>query len=121
MDLKLSESIDNVIHESLFKYETSHIPDNPFEELISMGELVDRLSIVNVKLYNLKDDVMDRPEDEVFRSWASEEDVKLCRERSRLKRCIDEKLITMIQRVQAGDETAGFNSETKKYGNDSVQ
>jgi hypothetical protein len=38
-------------------------------------------------------------------------------ERARLKRCIDEKLITIINRVNNGNITGGFNPEVKKYGN----
>jgi hypothetical protein len=115
---KLSESIDKIIEESIKSYDNSYnLGESPFEELISMGELVDRLSIVNFKLYKLKDEVMDRPDDSEFRSWASVEDVKLVRERARLKKCIDEKLIHMINKINSGDTNGGFNPEVKKYGN----
>lgn len=114
---KISDFIDLTIIQSIKNYDGSYILGNPFEELLSMGELVDRLSIVNFKLYKLKDEVMDRPNDESFKSWASVEDVKLVRERARLKKCIDEKLISMIARIDTGDNTAGFNPEVKKYGN----
>lgn len=115
---KLSELIDLTILESIKKYDnTYNLGKNSFEELISMGELVDRLSIVNFKLYKLKDEVMDRQDDEKFKAWASVEDVKLVMERARLKRCIDEKLITIINRVNSGNASGGFNPEVKKYGN----
>ena len=114
----LSEMIDDQINHSIKNYDKSYtLGNDPFEELISMGELVDRLSVVNFKLYTLKDEVMRKPDDEKFRGWASIEDVKLCRERSRLKACIDKKLLTMISRVNSGDNTGGFNEEVKKYGN----
>jgi len=113
----ISDLIDDVILTSIKKYDNSYELNNPFEELISMGELIDRLSIVNFKLYKLKDEVMNRPEDEKFKSWASIEDVKLVKERSRLKKCIDEKLIYTINRINNGDKTGGFNPEVKKYGN----
>lgn len=113
----ISELIDLTINQSIKNYDGSYNLDNPFEELLSMGELVDRLSIVNFKLYKLKDEVIDNPNDESFKSWASVEDVKLVRERARLKKCIDEKIISMITRVENGDSTAGFNPEVKKYGN----
>lgn len=113
----MSDIIDNIITGSIINYDNSYELGNPFEELLSMGELVDRLSIVNFKLYKLKDEVMIRLNDEVFKSWASVEDVKLVRERARLKRCIDEKLISIITRINNGDDTAGFNPEVKKYGN----
>jgi hypothetical protein len=90
---------------------------NPFEELISMGELVDRLSIINFKLYKLKDDVMNRPDDAEFGAWAAKEDVRLVLERARLKKCIDEKLITIIKTMTQSKIDYGFNAEVKKYGN----
>jgi hypothetical protein len=113
----LSDLIDEQIKESISKYDNSYdLGNNSFEELISMGELVDRLSIINFKLYKLKDEVMDRQEDEDFKSWASVEDVKLVMERARLKKCIDEKLIKIINRVNTGEISGGFNPEVKKYG-----
>lgn len=114
---KLSEVIDLIIEKSVKSYDNSYdLPENSFETLLSMGELVDRLSIINFKLYKLKDEVMDREDDTEFRAWASVEDVKLVRERARLKKCIDEKLIGIITRINGGDESAGFNPEVKKYG-----
>lgn len=114
----LSNIIDSVIEESIKNYDNSYeLKNSSFEVLISMGELVDRLSIVNFKLYKLKDEVMIRTSDESFKSWASVEDVKLVRERARLKKCIDDKLISIINRINNGDKTGGFNPEVKKYGN----
>jgi hypothetical protein len=113
---KLSENIEKIIITSIKDYDNSYELGNSFEELLSMGELVDRLSIVNFKLYKLKDEVMDRLDDFEFKSWASVEDVKLVRERSRLKKCIDEKLIGIISRINEGDVSGGFNPEVKKYG-----
>ena len=75
-----------------------------------MGELIDRLSIVNFKLYTLKNEVMKRRDDEKFRAWASVEDVRLVEERARLKKCIDEKLAEYVC------NKACFNPETKSYG-----
>jgi hypothetical protein len=117
--VKLSDSIHEIIEKSIKSYDNSYVlGESPFEELISMGELVDRLSIVNFKLYKLKDEVMDRPDDSDFKSWASVEDVKLVRERARLKKCIDEKLVHTINKITSGDSTGGFNPEVKKYGNE---
>jgi len=112
----ISDDIDNIIKNAVATYDGSYVCGNPFETLLSFGELVDRLSIVNFKLYKLKDEVIDRPEDEKFRAWASVEDVKLVEERARLKRCIDEKLLAIIKKFRYGDETGGFNPEVKKYG-----
>jgi hypothetical protein len=113
----VSENLDRIIIGAIKGYDGSFTCDCPFSKLLSMGELVDRLSIINFKLYRLKDEVMNRKEDEKFRAWASVEDVRLVEERARLKRCIDEKLISTIRQVQSGDETGGFNPEVKKYGN----
>lgn len=115
---KISDFVDDIIVNSIKNYDGSYTLDNPFENLLSMGELVDRLSIVNFKLYKLKDEVMLRPDDEKFKAWASVEDVKLVRERARLKKCIDEKLIATIKRLNSGDASGGFNPEVKKYGNE---
>lgn len=115
--MEISDLIDSKIVDSIKAYDNSYeLEDNPFEELLSMGELVDRLSIVNFKLYKLKDEVMTRPDDETFKSWASVEDVKLVRERARLKRCIDTKLLSIIHKVNNGEQDGGFNPEVKKYG-----
>tara|TARA_R110002110_G_scaffold207817_2_gene419987 strand:- start:4393 stop:4743 length:351 start_codon:yes stop_codon:yes gene_type:complete len=116
--MKISENIESTILNSIDNYDQSYTLGNPFEELMSMGELVDRLAIVNFKLYKLKDEVMLRPTDEEFKSWASVEDVKLVMERARLKKCIDEKVISMFTRYKSGDSNAGFNPEVKKYGNE---
>lgn len=103
----LSKEIDTAICNAIVTYDGSYKLDNPFEGLLSMGELVDRLSIVNFKLYTLKNKVM-QSEDPEFKAWAAEEDVRLVEERARLKRCIDEKMVAMI----AGST---FNAESKLY------
>ena len=112
----LSAHLEKIIESSVENFDGSYKLDNPFENLLSFGELVDRLSIVNFKLYTLKDEVMKRQDDEDFGARASIEDVRLVEERARLKKCIDEKLISMIAKYQNGDKNAGFNSEVKKYG-----
>ena len=91
------------------------IEENPFEKLVSMGELVDRLTIINLKLYNLKDAQVRFTEQKDL-AWTAKEDVRLVEERARLKACIDEKLLAMISRVVQGDSAGGFNREVKKYG-----
>ena len=45
--------VDNIIKEAIQKYDGSYTLNNPFEEMLSFGELVDRLSIVNFKLFTL--------------------------------------------------------------------
>ena len=111
----LAENIEKIIESSVRNFDGSYELGNPFEDLLSFGELVDRLSIVNFKLYTLKDEVMKKDDDE-FKAWASVEDVRLVEERARLKKCIDKKLVSMIAKYQGGDKNAGFNSEVKKYG-----
>jgi len=112
----LAAYIEKVIQTSVENFDGSYELGNPFENLLSFGELVDRLSIVNFKLYTLKNEVMKKKDNQDFRAWASVEDVRLVEERARLKKCIDEKLISMIAKHQGGDKNAGFNSEVKKYG-----
>ena len=119
--METSDSIESAILNAIQEYDGSFelsdsISESSFETLISMGELVDRLSIVNFKLYKLKDEVMNRPDDQDFRAWASVEDVRLVEERARLKKCIDVKTIGMFRKYQSGDQEAGFNPEVKKYG-----
>ena len=114
--MSYSSAVDFAIDQSILNYDGSYTLGSSFEELVTMGELVDRLSIVNFKLFKLKDTVMQKKDDKDFCAWASVEDVKLCRERSRLKNALDEKLVAMIQRVRNGDIKGGFNGETKLYG-----
>lgn len=90
--------------------------EDAFEQLLSLGELLDRLTIVNIKLYNLKDDVMKHVDDKDFRAFAAEQDVHLVRERARLKRCIDEKLQKEMDRIITEGKSS-YNKEIKKYGN----
>lgn len=116
--MDLSEIINKCIEDSVISFNQSYdSKDQPLLELISMGELVDRLSIVNIKLFNLKDKVMNTS-DESFRAWASVEDVKLVMERSRLKRAIDQKLIYTINTIKNGNESGNFIPEVKRYGNE---
>jgi len=112
----LSYAIEEVVTDAVKNYDGSYNSEDLFKELLSMGELVDRLSIVNFKLFTLKDKVMET-EDAEFRAWASEEDVKLVMERSRLKRAIDEKLIYTVSKIDNGEDIA-FIPEVKRYGND---
>lgn len=112
----ISDEIDKIINKAIEEFDDSHFLESPFEKLISFSELVDRLSIVNFKLYRLKDKVIDKTlaDDECIR--AAIEDVRLCEERSRLKRCINDKLIAIIKRAMENDETADPNPEVKDYG-----
>ena len=108
--------INEIIENAIKSYDGNYKLGNPFEQLLSFGELVDRLSIVNFKLFTLKDEVARRDTDREFCAWAASEDIRLVKERSRLKGCIDEKLICIITRIAEGDRSGGFNAEVKKYG-----
>lgn len=110
----LSELIDKAITNRV-KRELAWDDNNPFEQLVSFGELVDRLTIVNIKLFNLKD-AQQFGEDQKALAEMAKQDVCLVLERASLKICIDAKLLAIISRVNDGDHTGGFNPEVKKYG-----
>ncbi len=115
--MDFNEVVEKYVKSAIETYDGAYNSSDPFKDLLSMGELVDRLSIVNFKLYTLKDKVMESNDDE-FRAWASVEDVKLVMERSRLKRAIDSKLLYMIKIILSGDNSGGVNLEVKRYGNE---
>ena len=102
----LSDVLDCIIDISVKDFDaSSELAFTEFSNLISLGELIDRLTIVNIKLFNLKNEVMrnqgvspDSPSvsDEWFRN-AAVYDVRLCEERSRIKACIDKKTLAMIR------------------------
>lgn len=107
----ISDHVDKAINNAIAKFDGScDLGTNNFRDLLSMGELIDRLSIVNFKLYTLKNRVIKRQNDSSFKAWAADEDVRLVEERARLKKCIDEKMIEYA----AGRER--FNPESKSYG-----
>ena len=115
--MDFNEIIQKQVELAVERFDGSYNNEDPLKDLVSIGELVDRLSIVNFKLYTLKDKVMEATDD-TFRSWASVEDVKLVMERSRLKRAIDSQLVYMINTILSGDTSGGTNPEVKRYGNE---
>ena len=115
--MDFSEIIEKYIDSAVESYDGSYNNMEPLKDLVNIGELVDRLSIVNFKLFTLKDKVMES-DDESFRGWASVEDVKLVMERSRLKKAIDSQLVYTINTILAGDCSGGINPEVKRYGNE---
>jgi len=115
--MNFSDAVEKCIELAVESYNGNYNSSEALQDLISMGELVDRLSIVNFKLYTLKDKVMES-DDDGFKAWASVEDVKLVLERARLKKAIDSKLLYMITTFLEGDESGGFNPEVKRYGNE---
>lgn len=117
----ISDEVEKIIEKAFEKdkecvYEYT---ENIYEDLISLGELIDRLTICNYKLYRLKDDVMKETATKDFKAWAANQDVKLVLERSRLKKCIDQKVISMIDAYKNNKEKSFFNPETKNYNNES--
>mgnify|MGYP003631537402 CR=1 FL=1 len=115
--MDFSELVEQYVNDAVKNYNGSYNKEDHLQELIGMGELVDRLSIVNFKLFTLKDKVI-QSSDASFRAWASVEDIKLVMERSRLKKAIDSKLVHIINKILSGDATGGINSEVKRYGNE---
>jgi|TARA_Y100000310_G_scaffold336228_1_gene420209 hypothetical protein len=115
--MDFSDILEKHVKKAVESYDGSYNIENPFADILSMGELVDRLSIINFKLYTLKDKVMESSDTD-FRAWASVEDVKLVMERARLKKAIDLKLVCMLNTILEGDSLAGVNSEVKRYGHE---
>lgn len=114
----IGDEIETAIQDALsrFNKEDALKAHNPFEEQVSLSSLVDQLSITNAKLYFQKDEVMRRQDDKEFLAWQAIQDIRLVKERARLKKCIDQKIVAMIHAVIAGDRTATINPEVKKYG-----
>lgn len=115
---ELGNEVELVIQEALSHFDKVKAlePHNPFEEQVSFSSLIDQLSITNAKLYFQKDEVMRRQDDKEFLAWQAVQDIRLVKERARLKKCIDDKIIAMLRRVVTGDDSAGNNPEVKKYG-----
>ena len=101
---------------------------SPLEELTSLSELIDRLSIENIRLWNLKDEVMilkkeldsgvsKEREAEINKILAGKAiaDVDIVKKRSAVKRAIDETLIKVIQDVTKGKKV-NVTNEHKSYG-----
>lgn len=110
-DTKVSELIDTRIEIALNSNEKQF---GPLDDLIGIGELVDRLSIVNQKLYELKNDVMKNQSNTEFLAKAAVKDVELVLERARLKRAIDIKIDYIAQ--QKINKNNYIVAEVKKYG-----
>ena len=86
-----------------------------FEELITFGELVDRLCIVNIKLFKIKDIQANPLTSKEMLADSAKKDVALCAERNRIKNALTAKLEAVAYR--------GFNQqrinnllEQKSYG-----
>jgi len=95
---------------------------SPLEELSTISELIDRLSIENIRLWNLKDEVMALKKEldngvskerelEIYKILANKAiaDVDIVKKRSAVKRAIDETVIKVIQKVVKGQSVSVTN------------
>lgn len=113
----ISDAIDDLIFESLRNFDGKLDPvDHVFEGLINFSFLIDSLSIANIKIFTLKNEVMSRQHDKEFCANAAVLDCKLVLERARIKRALDRKILSMLNSVKNGDEHAGTVEEVKNYG-----
>lgn len=98
------------------------------EDLTTISELIDRLSIENIRLWNLKDEVISlkkeldsgvskEREQEIYKLLADKAvaDVDIVKKRSMVKRAIDQALISLVQSVIEGKNVSIVN-EHKAYG-----
>ena len=107
---KIHESAHMNLNEKVYKGKSCTYKSKQDRKfLITLGDNYDgKIHRVSI-LYDNRDDVE-------FCSWASVEDVRLVEERARLKRCIDEKLLSTIERKMSKSADGEFNAETKRYG-----
>ena len=106
----ISNEVDHLIQNAVKRFDFSfELGDSNFRDLISLGELIDRLAIVNFKLYMLKEKQANDVCEE-FLASAAKMDVVLVEERARLKKCIDEKVLSYLT------DKGNFNEEIKSYG-----
>lgn len=109
--MNLGETIEVAVRKALENHE--NYPVSPLDALVTFGELVDRLAIVNIKLYHVKHREKELS-DPVQLAAAAKEDILLCKERSVLKNCINEKIVALVSRVAGGAETTE-PAEVKTY------
>lgn len=115
--LNIADCLEEIVVDAVrreLKTPDRMIQDNPALELLSLGEIADRLAIVNTKLYDLKNEVMRRRHDTEFLAWQAREDVRLVEERARLKRTLSQKFEDEIKRAIETGKTS-HNPETKRY------
>lgn len=114
----IDDQIARLVKSSFDRLEVDLYPtvsDNAALNLLSIGELVDRLTIVNIKLYKLKD-FQTPSESESNLAKSALADVALVKERANLKATISDKVRDIISRTIAGVEQPDAR-ETKVYGN----
>lgn len=120
----LADVLDNEVQTVLEKGDHRKVQDSAIEKLVTIGELVDRLTIVNKRLWELKDAVANS-NDDLFKSEAAQKDIDLVLERSIVKAAITDKIVHMVRRavIQYESQNLGENyqdpdsrNEHKKYG-----
>lgn len=112
---KMSDYIQQAVESCLDDiYRLGYDTPAAIDELITFGELVDRLAITNIKLYNLKDQVVNSSDD-FEKARLADKDVVLCKERSLLKKAIDDKIIQYIHDFVANGKVNKI-TEQKQYG-----
>jgi hypothetical protein len=94
--------------------------ENMEVELVTFSELIDKLMIVNIKLYNVLErssilnDKLNKTEDDVAEIVKlSDDNIKLVRQRSAYKNAIDRKLNMAIKKgeTEALDEVKNYGKE----------
>lgn len=109
--------IASIVKASFDRLEVDLYPttsDNAALNLLSIGELVDRLTITNIKLYKLKDfQVASQPMHDLASSATA--DVALVKERANLKATISQKICDIVARTIAGVSQPD-TKEVKAYG-----
>ncbi len=84
-------------------------------DLLTIGELVDRLTIVNIKLFKLKDYQLGANLLNIDLALSAKADVNLVKERANLKKTITEKICDMIAREYNKIDRPDAD-EVKMYG-----
>lgn len=102
---------------------------HPLDEINTISDLLDRLSIENIRLWHLKDDVADLKKElenkntistrknEIYKILAEKSfiDIDIVKKRSALKKAIDLAIINTIESVLKGKRSP-ITDEHKSYG-----
>lgn len=100
--IELASAVDELIFNTLDEFRKNHAEINKcpaipssIEQIVSVGELIDKLAIVNIKLYDVKSR-QSESENPEFLAKLVKQDISLCKERSQLKNAISRKVLTML-------------------------
>jgi hypothetical protein len=119
MDGKTATEIDNAIVRAAQDIFASTEADLYFQpsnclDLMTIGELIDRLTIVNLKLFKMKD-MQSSSLNGISLALSAKADVNLCKERSNVKNAITEKICDMISK-EYNKVSRSDSNEVKTYG-----